>query len=110
MTPPPSPPTREAGMSDGKTNRPVVPIKSHKVGHVAIRISLRCRGGFGGDASNIDGRTELTVAEARELAEKLITFADCAEATVFAKQAQEQRRKQWRDREIAAGRMKVFGL
>ena len=83
--------------------------KSHKDGHVTVRLSLKSRG-WPGDSIKVEGETDLSSAEARELAKSLIEEADRADAKVAAKAASDERRKKWRDREIAAGRLKVIEL
>lgn len=56
----------------------------------------------------IDGGSDLSTQQARDLAAALIEEADRSDARVEAKKASEDRRRKWRDREVAAGRMKVF--
>lgn len=43
------------------------------------------------------------------MARALVEEADRADAKVAAKKASEDRRQKWRDREVAAGRLKIFG-
>lgn len=83
--------------------------KSYKEGHVSVRVELKSRG-WGGPSVNIQGTTDLSSAQARELAKALLAEADRADAKVAAKAASEARRKKWRDREVAAGRMKIIQL
>lgn len=83
--------------------------KSYKEGNVAVRVSLRARG-WQSDSIKVEGTTDLSSAQARELAKSLLAEADRADAKVEAKAASEARRKKWRDREVAAGRLKVFEL
>lgn len=95
-------------MSDAKTTSPITVVRSHHKGHVGIGIQLKCRG-WNTASATIKASTDLTILQARELAIALIQFADAAERKATAKAASEARRKEWRDREIAAGRMIVFG-
>ena len=85
---------------------PIVAKKSFRDGHVSIGVRLKC--GAYGDTARIDAGCELAVAQARELARSLIELADEAEARAVKKAAADERRAKWRDREIAAGRMKVM--
>lgn len=82
--------------------------KSFKDGHVRVRVILQS--GWHGDHVKLEGTTDLTSAQARELAASLIAEADRADAKVAAKAASDERRKKWRDREVAAGRMKIVSL
>lgn len=93
------------------TSKPTIPIvakKSHKEGHVAIGIILKCRGWHSNDSAKVEGGTDITAAQARELAAALIECADKADAKVSAKAAHEERRRKYRERELAAGKMIVF--
>jgi hypothetical protein len=82
--------------------------KSYKEGYVVLRFDVKSSGW---DPSvNVQGRANLSAAEARALASALIAEADKAAAKVAAKQASERRRQEWREREIAAGRMKVVSF
>jgi hypothetical protein len=83
--------------------------KSYKASHVLVRVALKARG-WQADSLKVEGTMDLTVLQARELANALIKEADQAEAKVAAKSAADARREKWRDREIAAGRIKVIGL
>lgn len=83
--------------------------KSYKDGHVSVRVVLKARG-WQADSVKVEGDMDISSEHARELAKALLNEADRADAKVAAKSAAEARRKQWRDREIAAGRMKVISL
>jgi len=83
--------------------------KSYKDGHVSVRVSLKAHG-WQSDSIKIEGTTDLTTAQARDLAKSLIAEADRADAKVANKAASDERRKKWRDREVAAGRMKIVEL
>jgi hypothetical protein len=78
--------------------------KSYRDGCVAVRFSVR-----GGNV-RIDGGSDLSTADARKLAAAIIAEADRADAKVAARKASEERRQKWRDKEIAAGRMKVISF
>ncbi len=82
--------------------------KSYKDGHVGLRFALKAKDWYG-DSIKIDGGSDISTAEARELARALIEEADRADAKVAAKNASNERRQKWRDREVAAGRMKIIG-
>ena len=90
-------------------SEPVAVKKSYKDGHVSLHVSLRAHG-WKSDSIKIDGSTDLSSNQARELARALLAEADRADAKVEAKAASEARRKKWRDREVAAGRLKVIEL
>lgn len=79
--------------------------RSYKEGCVSVRFSLK-----GGYNLKAEGATDLTTVQARELAKALLAEADRADAKVAAKEASGARRKKWRDREIAAGRLKVISV
>lgn len=83
--------------------------KSYKEGHVSVRINLKARG-WQSASLNVQGDMDLSSTEAREFAKELIAEADRADAKVAAKAASEARRKKWRDREVAAGRLKIVEL
>lgn len=83
--------------------------KSYKDGHVGLRFSLKASG-WHGDSIRIEGGADLSTAAARALAVALVEEADRVDAKVRAKVASDDRRQKYRDREIAAGRMKVISL
>lgn len=83
--------------------------RSCRDGHVCIRVSMTARGWYG-DNLKIEGGSDLTSAEARDLAAVLLQAADRVDAKAAAKKAADERRRKWRDREIKAGRIKVIGL
>lgn len=90
-----------------KATAPITAKKSYKAGRVAIGIVLRC-GGYD-DTARIDARTDLTVAQARELAKTIMDFADQADVATVAKAAAKAKRQKYVEREVAAGRMIMFG-
>lgn len=79
--------------------------KSYRDGCVALRFSVK-----GGYSLKVEGGTDLTTADARALAKAMIEEADRVDARQAAKRAAEERRQKWREREIAAGRLKVMPL
>ena len=83
--------------------------KSYKEGHVSVRFDLKARGWHSASV-NVHGTTDLSSAQARELAKALLVEADRSDAKVAAKTSLEERRKKWRDREVAAGRIKTVEL
>lgn len=86
---------------------PVVAKKSYKSGHIGIGFALKCSDWHGGSIK-IEASADITCEQARALAKAIIEQADAADAKVRAKAAAEERRQKWRDREIAAGRMRVM--
>lgn len=89
------------------TKTAITVVQSHSLGQITLRITLRAAG-YNGDSIAIQGSTTLSTVDARSLAESLVAFAEAADAKVAKKTAEEDRRKKWRDREIAAGRMKIM--
>lgn len=84
--------------------------KAYNNGYVSVGFNLKCRAWHNGCANaKIDGRTDITTIEARELASALIQCADEADAKVTKKAKHDENRKKYREREIAAGRMIVIG-
>jgi len=90
-----------------RTTSPITAIKSYGAGKVGIRAQFKCSGY--GDRATIATSTDLTTEQARALAAALVALADQADAKVAAEAASKERRKKYQDREIAAGRMVVFG-
>lgn len=88
---------------------PIHAARSYRERSVAVRFRLKTRG-FDGNSVSIDGSIELTSQQARGLALALTDFANASDARGDAKDTAEQRRKAWRDREVAAGRMKIFSF
>lgn len=89
------------------SDAPLVAKKSFADGCVQVGIKLKASG-WGHDHVRLVASTELTTTQARDLAAALVALADEADARVARRAAAEERRKKWRDREIAAGRMRVF--
>lgn len=92
-----------------QSTAPVTAKRSFNDGKVALNIALKVQGWGGGTSARINASTDLTTAQARALAEELAALADSADAAVARRDAKDARRKAWRDREIAAGRMVVIG-
>ena len=89
------------------TDKPAISAaKSFKDGHVKINIRLKCDGY--GDGARIEAGTHLTTAQARALAADITAQANKKDEETIAVAAAKERRQKWRDREISAGRMKVF--
>lgn len=88
---------------------PVIAKKSFHAGQVAVDVALNAVVGYGHGSIAIKARAEVTSDQARALAAQLIALADEADAKTATRKAREERRQKWRDREIAAGRMVVFG-
>jgi len=81
-------------------------IKSHSDGCVGVRVNLR---GDGWNPSvSVQASASVTVADARALAADLIRQADDVDDKETKKRAKIERRQKYWEREIAAGRMKVF--
>lgn len=94
-------------MTDEPKAAKIVAKKSYRDGYVAIGVVLKCSG-FG-DSAKITGVTDLTTEQARDLAQSIIRLADQADAKIAAKSTETDRRQKWYDREVAAGRMVVWG-
>lgn len=85
---------------------PVRVKKGYSAGSVGVSMRVNCWNN--GSSVRVEASTVLTTAQARALSQSLIEAADKEDVMVFAKAAAEERRKKWRDREVAAGRMKIF--
>lgn len=86
---------------------PITAKRSCRDGHVSVHVTLSARG-FDSGSVRVEGRTDLSTAQARELAKALLDAADRADEKVAVKAASDERRRKYRDREIAAGRMVVM--
>lgn len=82
--------------------------KSFKDGHVALRVEAGAHSWGGGETVSASVSVDLDLATAKALQIAMGEAIEKEAAKVAAKQAYETRRKKWRDREIAAGRMQVF--
>ena len=96
-------------MSQDQTAGPITVKKAYKDGHIGVSVAMKASG-WGPDRVKIEGSTDLTTAQARQLARALVEAADEADAKVARKAASEERRQKWRDREVAAGRLKIISL
>jgi hypothetical protein len=88
------------------SDKPITAKKAFESGFVSVQIDLNVR--HFGDTAKIKAGTYISTASARELAADLIRLADEADAKIANKKAAEERRQKWREREIAAGRLKVI--
>lgn len=80
--------------------------KSYAAGHVSVRVDHREHSMRGAISSTIS--VDIDLHTARELAVAIQMAVDKEADKVAAEAAHEERRKKYRDREIAAGRMQVF--
>lgn len=87
---------------------PFVARRSSRDGNIAVTAKLTCRNWPNVGSIRMEASADLTIAQARELAAALVALAEKEEAKMAAKEAQGERRRKWREREIAAGRMRVF--
>lgn len=88
------------------SKQPFSVAKSYTDGRVTVRGTFKASGY--GASVKIECGQDITTEAARQLAGALVEAADLADAKVAKKTAEDVRRKEWRDREIAAGRMKIF--
>lgn len=91
-------------MMAAKTGPALAAKSSYREGHVAVGITLRASS-WPGDRTRITASTDLTTEEARALAGSLMRLADAEDAKIAKRAASAERRKAWRRREIASGRM-----
>ena len=85
----------------------ITATKSGKDGCVGLRIELKANG-YPGATVAVKASVDLTTGDARHIALGLIALADEADAKAAEKAAEKAGRDAWLEREIAAGRMKVF--
>jgi hypothetical protein len=83
-------------------------MKAYRDGCVKVRVSASSYGG-GRDVS-ASVAVDLPLEVAKQFLAELATAIEKEEAKVKAKQDSEERRKKWRDREVAAGRLKIMSL
>ena len=88
---------------------PITAKRSYRERSVAVNVEMRAHG-YATDSVNIKGSTTITTDAARKLAADLVALADEADAKAAKKEAAKERRGQWLDREIAAGRVKRMSL
>lgn len=91
------------------TDKPILAKRSHRDGHIEVQMELSVRS-FGGGCIRMKADTDISTESARQLAADIIRLSDEADAKIAKKKAAEERRQKWRDREIAAGRMRVVSL
>ena len=89
------------------SNNPLTVKRSFSGGRVGIGVRLQSRG-WPGDSVTVAGSVDISTATAREIAALLIAAADAEDAKIAKKNAADARRKAWRDREVAAGRLVVM--
>lgn len=83
--------------------------RSYGGGYVRLVVEGNASG-FESNSADIKSKIDvpMTIADARTLAADLEKFAAAEETRVNAKAAADERRSKWRDREIAAGRMRAM--
>jgi hypothetical protein len=89
------------------TKAPIIAKKSYSSGMVSVSVNLKASG-YKSDRIKVEGSTDITSEQARQLAFTLIQQADAADAKVAAKVKSEENRRKYREREIAAGRLIVM--
>lgn len=85
---------------------PFAAKRSHRAG--LVELGYAGRTWSAGASIAIKLSDDISTEHARELAAELIRLADEADAKVAKEVAAKARRKAWTDREVAAGRMKLF--
>ena len=76
---------------------------------VAVKVDASARDSYGGPVSIATKvSVDITTEAARKLAADIIAIADVLDAASAKEAAHQERRKKYQEREIAAGRMKVF--
>src|SRR4051812_24317350 len=79
--------------------------KSYHDGHVKLRVEASAS--RRGQDVSATAAVDLDLEAARNLAANLLLAVEKEDAKIKAKGEREARRKAWRDREVAAGRMKI---
>lgn len=88
-------------------SKPVIKVsKSYSDGH--IQLSVKASAGHIGQSIASTVAVAVSLADARALQTELAAAVEKEAARLQTKVDQEARRKAWRDREVAAGRMQVF--
>lgn len=82
--------------------------KSYQDGHVKLRVDASAS--RRGHDVTVSAAVDLDLEAARWLAATLMVAVEKEEAKIKAHHDREARRKAWRDREVAAGRMKIISL
>lgn len=80
--------------------------KSYQDGHVTLRVAASAS--RRGQSASASVTVDLSLDTARLLLAALGAAIEKEAATIKAREEREARRKAWRDREIAAGRMQTF--
>jgi hypothetical protein len=80
--------------------------KSYQDGHIKLRVDASASR-RGHDVS-VSAAVDLDLEAARWLSASLLVAVEKEEAKIKAHQEREARRKAWRDREVAAGRIKIL--
>ena len=76
---------------------------------VAVKVEASARDSYGGPVSIATKvSVEITTEAARKLAADILAIADLLDTAEAKEAAHQERRKKYQEREIAAGRMKVF--
>lgn len=83
--------------------------RSYCDGKVGVRMELSVLGSYGRGLSKSLLSADISVEDARAIAAALLAEATLVEGKEQKKALHEERRRKWRDREIAAGRMVVIG-
>lgn len=88
-------------------SKPAIKVsKSYSDGH--IQLSVKASVGHVGQSIASTVAVAVSLDDARALQADLAAAVEKEAARLQAKADQEARRKAWRDREVAAGRMQVF--
>lgn len=82
--------------------------KSYQDGHVKLRVEASAHNRHQEASATV--AVDLDMEAARNLAANLLLAVEKEEAKIKAKQDREARRKAWRDREVAAGRLKIISF
>lgn len=82
--------------------------KSYQDGHIKLRVDASAS--RRGHAISVSAAVDLDLEAARNLSANLLLAVEKAEAKIKAHQDREARRKAWRDREVAAGRITIISL
>jgi hypothetical protein len=63
-----------------------------------------------GESVKVEAKVSVSTEKARQIAAELISLAVEIDAKIAKEKAAEERRQKWREREIAAGRMKSMSF
>jgi hypothetical protein len=84
--------------------------KSYKDGHVKVRMDASAHNWFGGNSVSASISVDIDLETARALQTELGAAIEKEAAKMESKRTAEERRKKWRDREVAAGRRKIISF